>query len=156
MLQRDVADLAIQHDGVRHRRDPDVRAGESHRNGLSYSRAEELHGDLRSGRALERVRGLRRGPAVGVRRIDRNDAVALDHPRLFSGCVWEDALDGDEPLYFTDLHSDSAVTSTGLGIEGCQLLWREEEGVGVVQLVHQSSRRFLVKSRGIDAVYEAS
>ena len=67
----------------------------------------------------------------------------------------EHALNADEALGFGDLHPDASVTTVGLGIEGGQLLWRQEDAVRVIQLVDQSARCLLVKSCCIDCIDEA-
>jgi hypothetical protein len=68
----------------------------------------------------------------------------------------KDALNGDKSLYFPDFHSNSAVTPTGLSIEGRQFFRREQHGIRVVQLAHQTTGRFLVERGGVDAIDKAA
>ena len=68
----------------------------------------------------------------------------------------EHALDGDEALSLGDLHADAGVASVRLRVEGGKLLRREQDAVGIVQLVNESARGLFVKSRRVDGVDEAA
>src|SRR5687768_10733046 len=126
LLERYIADVSLDHDGVGNRRDAHVRASERDRDGLGHSGTKELDGHLRSRTALEDVRHLRGGPSTGIGGIHLNDAVSLDHAGLLSRRVWKDPLYRHESLDFADLHSDAAVLSARLGVEGGELFRGEE------------------------------
>ena len=66
----------------------------------------------------------------------------------------EDALDGDEALGLGNFHPDAGVPAVGLSIEGRELLGRQQDAVGIIELVHQAARSLFVESRRIDGVHE--
>src|SRR5689334_18956484 len=153
--QRDVADVAIEHDGVGHRRDVYDRPGEGDRNELRNTGAGELHQNSAAWVALQSIRRLRNSPATDVGGVDEIDAIAFLHARLFGWCVWENALHGYKALSFGDLHSDAGVTPVGLGIETRKLFRREKHAVWIVELVDKTARGLLIQCGLVDGIDEA-
>src|SRR5207245_2089060 len=66
-----------------------------------------------------------------------------------------DLADDDLPLLLLDQHPDAAVMAAGAGLELLELLRREELTVGIVELLHEPTRRALVELRGVEGVDEA-
>ena len=118
LLKRDVADLAVEHDRVRHGGNAHDGARERDRDRLVARRVART-----SRRPWCRDVPLRTsetcwvGPAAGVRGVDLNDPIAFDDAGRFGGRVRKYALHGDEALDLADLHSDAAVLTAGLGVE---------------------------------------
>ncbi len=154
-LERDVADVVVEHHVVLHGGDVNLRAREAMLDRLRDPRAREAHPHPRPDIAHQGVAHLRRGPSARAPRVHRDDAVPFLDARALRRRVGEDLHDGDVPLLILDLHPDPAVAAGGLGGETGELLRREELGIGVLELGDETACGLLVQRRGVDGVDEA-
>ena len=96
LLQRDVPDVAGQHERVRHRGHVNHGARELDRDRLRHAGASEPDLHLGARRAGQIVGGLRERPATCGERVDPQDLVALDDAGGLGRRVREDLAHGDD------------------------------------------------------------
>ena len=155
LLERNVGDLVVEHDRVRHRGHVDLGADERVLDRLSDAGARELDVHLRPDRSHEDIGHLLRGPAACGCRVDADNVIAFGDTRLFGRRVIEHAHHDDRAFLLLDLHPDAAVLAGGDGGESLELRGSVELGIWVVELLHESARGFLEELALLERVDEA-
>ena len=153
--QRQVADLAVEQNRVRHRRDVDHRARELEHDRRGDARPREGDAHLRARISLERVRHLRQLPAVHRLILDRDDVVAVVHAPRFGRRVRIDAAHDRHALLVLDEHAEPGIAPAGARRELGELLGRVERRVRIVDLAYEPARRLFVQIRAGHRVDEA-
>ncbi len=142
--QRDVADVVLDHGGVRHGRDPNHGPGDGHVDGLRDAMAEEQDVHLRSGLAFQGIGDLFQGPVLYALPVDGDDPVAgLGADPLRRG-IREDPSDHGAVGLRLDEHAHAGVVALVGHGELLELLGAVEGRVGVLEALHEAFRRPLV------------
>ena len=153
-LHRDVRDLAVEHNGVWHRRNADHFAGEG--DGELIRTGPEKSGvDLCARRSLQPGGNLVDPPSADVGRVHADDLVTHANAGAFRRRVREDFFNCNKPFLTYDRHANATVKATGGLVEHLQILRRVQLRVRIFQLCDESARRLFVQRADRHRVNEA-